>query len=200
MSTNPPQAAQAYAVECRRVLLEELAHIASDEALNGGSGSHMIKGESSNDDSIGNGTRTGACSANVDGGDMLDGGRTLVDDERAPGPVGDEDEYEVESILGERKRRVHGNIYRQEYLVKWTGYAETTWEPHEHVEACSPFKVYLESKSLIKCDACLGKHVAHTCGKALCKSKPLADPHGCAACRGKHVAHTCGKRQQKRGA
>lgn len=43
--------------------------------------------------------------------------------------VNGEEEYLIEEILDVRKR------YRQaQYLVRWTGYAEATWEPYEHVK------------------------------------------------------------------
>jgi transposase InsO family protein len=45
------------------------------------------------------------------------------------------EEYEVESILSKRSRRVGRNGTRLEYLVKWRGYAswEATWEPASHL-------------------------------------------------------------------
>jgi len=44
----------------------------------------------------------------------------------------DYDEYLVDSILDERVN-IDGS---KEYLVKWTGYEETTWEPREHLIDC----------------------------------------------------------------
>jgi hypothetical protein len=43
----------------------------------------------------------------------------------------DEDIYEVESILDERKTKK-----RVEFQVKWRGYDELTWEPIEHLDHC----------------------------------------------------------------
>lgn len=41
--------------------------------------------------------------------------------------VDDHEEYVVEKITDERRRRV-GRGWRQEYQVKWQGYVRTTWE------------------------------------------------------------------------
>jgi Chromo (CHRromatin Organisation MOdifier) domain len=51
---------------------------------------------------------------------------------------GEEGEFEVEKVLGERKRG-----RRQFVLVKWVGYAAPTWEPIEeisHTTAYSEFE------------------------------------------------------------
>jgi len=42
----------------------------------------------------------------------------------------DDEEYEVEKILGKRKRQ--GGV---EYLIKWAGYdnSQNTWEPEENL-------------------------------------------------------------------
>jgi hypothetical protein len=42
--------------------------------------------------------------------------------------VNGEEEYAVEEILQEREKRV-GRGRRTEYLVKWVGYKQPTWEP-----------------------------------------------------------------------
>ncbi|KAI0996375.1 hypothetical protein K3495_g11805 [Podosphaera aphanis] len=39
--------------------------------------------------------------------------------------------HEVESVLDSRIRR-----RKLQYLVRWTGDNDTTWEPHEHLEGC----------------------------------------------------------------
>jgi hypothetical protein len=58
----------------------------------------------------------------------------IVDDSQPPPLVIDgELEYQIEEILDHRVRRV-GRGTRTEVLVKWAGYAETTWEPLDSVE------------------------------------------------------------------
>jgi len=52
------------------------------------------------------------------------------DSQPLPQLVGEEEEYEVERILDERVVR-RGRVSRHEFLVKWTGYAQPTWEPKE---------------------------------------------------------------------
>ena len=39
--------------------------------------------------------------------------------------------YEVETILDSRVRRK-----KLQYLVRWTGYDDTTWEPIENLDNC----------------------------------------------------------------
>jgi hypothetical protein len=55
-----------------------------------------------------------------------------VQDDTQPLPqlVGDEDEYEIEKILDEKTVRGRGGP-RKKFLVKWTGYAQPTWEPKD---------------------------------------------------------------------
>jgi hypothetical protein len=58
--------------------------------------------------------------------------------------------FEVEAILDEQEVR-RGQGHQHELLVKWTGYAEPTWEPAdamEEVAALDEFKCLrgLESK------------------------------------------------------
>jgi hypothetical protein len=58
-----------------------------------------------------------------------------VDDTQPGAVVQTEDgegEYQVEEIVGERVKRV-GRGRRKEYLVKWTGYRLSTWEPEHHL-------------------------------------------------------------------
>ena len=56
----------------------------------------------------------------------------VIDDNLRPPPdiIDDEEEYEVETILehrgGKRKNR-------RQYLVKWKGYPDTTWEPRSNL-------------------------------------------------------------------
>lgn len=68
----------------------------------------------------------------------------IVDDSQPPPLVVDgELEYQVEEILDHRVKRV-GRGARTEVLVKWTGYAETTWEPLASVEDCEALHRYEE--------------------------------------------------------
>ena len=54
------------------------------------------------------------------------------DDNLQPPPdiIDGEEEYEVEAILDHRGGN-HKN--QQQYLVKWKGYPETTWEPQSNL-------------------------------------------------------------------
>jgi len=55
--------------------------------------------------------------------------------------VNDHEEYEVEAILASKRVR-----NRNKYLVKWTGYDQPTWEPHEYVKHLQAFKDYQKEK------------------------------------------------------
>ena len=66
----------------------------------------------------------------------------IVDDSQPPPLVIDSElEYQVEEILDHRERRV-GRGSRMEVLVKWAGYAETTWEPLDSVNDCEALDRY----------------------------------------------------------
>ena len=48
----------------------------------------------------------------------------------------DDEEYEVEEILGHRmQRKRRGQPLQKEYLIKWKGYPtyDATWEPESHM-------------------------------------------------------------------
>lgn len=50
-------------------------------------------------------------------------------------------EYEVENILDHKRKRKFNfetkkYYYIKEYLIKWAGYDETTWEPEENLQNC----------------------------------------------------------------
>ena len=97
--------------------------------------------------------------AGVDGMDDADSG-----DDNVMG------EYEVETVLGERRARVKGNTFRDEYHIKWKGYADTTWEPLKNVQNCVAYREYAARKaSGVKaaCKACNGSHRPHTCGRGV---------------------------------
>ena len=49
-----------------------------------------------------------------------------------------EQEWEVESIIGERKIKKEKNksLKKTEYLIKWVGYDQPTWEPIENLDNC----------------------------------------------------------------
>ena len=67
-----------------------------------------------------------------------------------------EEEYEVEKILRERTRREidknTGQVYSvKEYLLKWVGYKEPTWEPEENLANCQELlKEFLLSQIIKK--------------------------------------------------
>ena len=70
-----------------------------------------------------------------------------------------EEEYEVEKILKERtiqgKDKKTGRVIKtKEYLVKWVGYNNPTWEPEENLENCQEilkdFLLYQIMKKLQK--------------------------------------------------
>jgi hypothetical protein len=66
----------------------------------------------------------------------------LVDDTQPPPiEIDNEVEYEVEEILNHKERRI-GRGKRTEVLVKWTGYAETTWEPADEMKNCIAMDTY----------------------------------------------------------
>jgi hypothetical protein len=66
----------------------------------------------------------------------------IVDDTQpAPIEVDGELEYEVEEILDWREKRAGRNT-QIEVLVRWAGYAETTWERLDVVENCSALDRY----------------------------------------------------------
>ena len=69
-----------------------------------------------------------------------------VTDDSQPGPVivGDEEEYEVESIVKDRIIR-RGRGAQKQYLVKWVGYAEPTWEPASALEDVAALDAYERS-------------------------------------------------------
>jgi hypothetical protein len=58
-------------------------------------------------------------------------------DDTQPPPllVNGEEEYKVERILAVRRRKV-GRGYRDEVLVKWTGWARETWTKLDFVQDC----------------------------------------------------------------
>jgi hypothetical protein len=55
------------------------------------------------------------------------------DEQPEPIQVDGENEYSVEAILDHRTAR-RGRGAREELLVKWTGYAQPTWEPRVNFE------------------------------------------------------------------
>ena len=65
----------------------------------------------------------------------------LDDAEPEPIEIEGEEEYLVEEIVEERKRR-----NRKEYLVKWLGYQEPTWEPQENVEDTEALDIWEEKE------------------------------------------------------
>jgi len=73
----------------------------------------------------------------------------VVDDPQPPAIlVDDTEEWLVESILGERQRKLpgRGSRTRLEYSVKWVGYAVPTWEPALALEDTEALDVYLKRR------------------------------------------------------
>jgi len=70
-----------------------------------------------------------------------------VTDDLQPAPrlVTGVDEYGVEAILKERRKR-RGRGWVQEYLVKWEGYARPTWEPADALADAEALDVYEAAK------------------------------------------------------
>jgi ribosomal protein L19 len=66
-----------------------------------------------------------------------------VTDDAQPGPVivGEEEEYEIERILGSKIVR-RGRGLQKQYFVKWTGYAEPTWEPASALQDVAALDAY----------------------------------------------------------
>jgi hypothetical protein len=66
----------------------------------------------------------------------------IVDDSHPPPILIDgELEYEVEEIIDVRRKRI-GRGYRDEALVKWTGWAEQTWQRLDEVRDCSALDAF----------------------------------------------------------
>jgi transposase InsO family protein len=65
-------------------------------------------------------------------------------DDREPLPIeiDGEDEYQVETIVGERLHR-----RKKQYLVKWVGYPEPTWEPKDYVADTEALDRWEEEKA-----------------------------------------------------
>ncbi len=74
-----------------------------------------------------------------------------VTDDSQPQPqlVADSDEYGVEAILQDRRKR-RGRGWVKEYLVKWDGYARPTWEPASALEDAEALDVYEARKSNLR--------------------------------------------------
>ena len=75
----------------------------------------------------------------------------MSDDQQPEGVVEivdgkEETQFRVEKIVGERWKRV-GRGKRKEYLVKWVGYAQTTWEPAEELEENKALDSWLDFSS-----------------------------------------------------
>lgn len=50
----------------------------------------------------------------------------------------DDNKYEVEEILDRRSKKRTKNLKKQyEYLVKWVGYEDPTWEPEENLSCAA---------------------------------------------------------------
>ena len=73
----------------------------------------------------------------------------VVDDPQPPAVlVDDEEEWQVEKILRERQKKLPGRGRRKrlEYLVKWQGYADPTWEPATALEDSTALDDYLKGQ------------------------------------------------------
>jgi transposase InsO family protein len=56
------------------------------------------------------------------------------------------EEYQVEEILDERTKR-RGRGFVKQYLVRWTGYAQPTWEPAHLLEDAAALDHWLERRT-----------------------------------------------------
>ena len=73
----------------------------------------------------------------------------VVDDPQPPAVlVDDEEEWQVEKILRKRQKKLpgRGRRIRLEYLVKWQGYADPTWEPATALGDSTALDKYLEGQ------------------------------------------------------
>jgi hypothetical protein len=67
----------------------------------------------------------------------------ISDDQQPPAiQIDGEDEYLVEEILRARWK-AYGRGRKREVLVKWTGYAEMTWEPLEQMNDCVAMETFV---------------------------------------------------------
>jgi hypothetical protein len=71
-----------------------------------------------------------------------------TDDQPPPVLVDDEEEWVIERIEDERRKRMggRGKRTRLEYLVKWKGYARSTWEPASALEDVAALDDYLQKR------------------------------------------------------
>merc|ERR1719210_1035196 len=60
-------------------------------------------------------------------------------------PPAQQDYYEVEAVLSDR---INEQTTEPEYLVKWKGYDEPTWEPARVIAHLPMYQDYLENKAL----------------------------------------------------
>ena len=73
----------------------------------------------------------------------------VLDDPQPPAiQVGDTEEWLVKRILNERQKKLpgQGSCTRHEYLVKWAGYANPTWEPATELEDTAALDTYLQGR------------------------------------------------------
>jgi hypothetical protein len=73
----------------------------------------------------------------------------LLDDPQPPAiQVDDAKEWLVKRILNERQKKLpgQGSRTRHEYLVKWAGYANPTWEPATKLEDTAALDTYLQGR------------------------------------------------------
>jgi predicted aspartyl protease len=69
-------------------------------------------------------------------------------DDVQPNPilVDDEHEYQIEKIIKHRSVR-RGRGFQKQFLVKWTGYAEPTWEPESALQDTTALDTYEATSS-----------------------------------------------------
>jgi hypothetical protein len=102
---SPEDAARAYSKELRADILQEIAEAEAEAEAE-----RRAAAEMRDDDGV-----VGVEAESDDDEDVSEGSRAVG----GPGGTADMGEYEVDSILAERRVRVRGNTFRDEYLVKW---------------------------------------------------------------------------------
>ncbi|KAI9193231.1 uncharacterized protein BJ171DRAFT_532221 [Polychytrium aggregatum] len=93
----------------------------------------------------------------------------------------EEEEYEVEAILDQRKK---GG--RTQYLIKWVGYTETTWEDQDNISDGPILKEFLDSQKVKSPTTPSSKRAAATGSNSGSKKKRARDSDAASATSSPH--------------